>query len=161
MSAARKGPISKFWAGTLEAKLAASQNDAERYRRERDAKAAQVIALRQSISKLTASARRERDRLRAQVVKATTLNTGGTMSSGFPSTLSPEANAEGRYYGFYRDHRIEVGTVICDGDDCFSFIAYVDGQRIVGIYSSRNLAELQAKIEIDALVDALEPCEAV
>lgn len=75
-----------------------------------------------------------------------------TRDRAYQSVLSPRPNADGRYYGFFRDHRIEVAAA--GGAGGIAFVAYVDGAE-VGVYDSRNIAETAARIAIDKL----EICE--
>ena len=137
MSTTRKGPVSMFWTGTLEAKLTAATRENERLQKDRDAKVAQIISLRRALATSVRKERRVRERLQGHITKQ-----GAEMNRDYQSMLSPEPDMNGRYYGFYRYHRMEVEP------RGVYHVAFVDGKEI-GAYDSRNLAETHARIEID------------
>lgn len=150
MSVTRKGPVSRFWAGSLEAKLAGLNDELARSRAKIDAQSAQIRALRTALIKAVAKERRLRERLTGATHQPPT--EVPMPASAYPSVLSTEPGANCRYFGFYRHHRIEVAVACGAGE--LVYLAYVDG-REVGVYDSRNIAETAARIAIDKL----EVCE--
>jgi hypothetical protein len=160
MSVSRKGPLSQFYAGALKARLAVAEQEIAQLRKEREAKSVQIQALRRALIASVGKERRLRERLAAQARSSHARQEGKSMGStpgernrAYESVLSPTPDADGRYWGFWRDHRIEVA--VAGGAGALAFLAYVDGKEIAGVYDSRNIAETAARIEIDHL----EVCE--